>query len=234
MTPPTPPTPPTSPPDHLAAAYTGLLAALAAVEDDGSWAPTGCTGWSVRDLTHHCWGDTQRALVALHTPTGAEADLDGTTYWADWGSDPESAAAGRRFTRVSASLFLHWEQLREAYDATARAVLHAASAAPVGGRVRTQGHVLAVGDLLSTLAVEATIHHLDLVVHLPEVAGPSAAAVRPTRDVLDALAIEVAGLPFPSAWDDEVVVRLGTGRADADLAVREALGPLADRLPLFT
>ena len=30
-----------------------------------SWAPTGCTGWAVRDLVHHCWSDAQRALVAL-------------------------------------------------------------------------------------------------------------------------------------------------------------------------
>ncbi|OIJ88956.1 hypothetical protein BIV25_35300 [Streptomyces sp. MUSC 14] len=30
-----------------------------------------------------------------------------------------------------------------------------------------QGHVLSAGDLLTTLAVEATVHHLDLIAALP-------------------------------------------------------------------
>jgi hypothetical protein len=111
-------------------------------------------------------------------------------------------------------------------------VLHAASTAD-GGRVATQGHVLEVGDLLSTLAVEATIHHLDLVAHLPGVEGPGAATVLRTRQVVDAVALEVAGQPFPSGWDDAAVVRVATGRAEADGSVRAALGALADRLPLF-
>ena len=33
--------------------------------------------------------------------------------------------------------------------------------------VSTQGHALTVDDLASTLVVEATLHHLDLVRHLP-------------------------------------------------------------------
>jgi hypothetical protein len=34
---------------------------------------------------------------------------------------------------------------------------------PADVRLATQGHVLLAGDFLATLAVEATIHHLDLV-----------------------------------------------------------------------
>ncbi len=226
----------------LTAAYDGLLETLHTVDEEDSWAPTGCTGWSVRDLTHHCWSDAQRALVALHTPSDAPADLDSTTYWVDWGSDPAGAANGRRFTRVAASMFLLWEQLRDAYDATARAVLHAASAGSAGSshsadgeaRIVTQGHVLVVEDLLSTLAVEATIHHLDLVAHLPAAAGPRPEALRGARAVVDAVALEVGGLPFPTAWDDAVVVRIATGREELDVSVREGLGALVDRIPLFT
>jgi len=190
----------------------------------------------VADLTHHCWSDAQRALVALHTPSDAPADLDSTTYWVDWGSDPAAAASGRRFTRVAASMFLHWEQLREAYDACARAVLYAALTASADGegRVATQGHVLRESDLFNTLAVEVTIHHLDLVAHLPAGVGPRPEALRGAREVVDAVALEVAGLPFPTAWDDPVVVRIATGREEPDLSVREGLGVLADRLPLFT
>jgi hypothetical protein len=73
--------------------------------------------------------------------------------------------------------------------------------------VRTQGHVLAVPELVSTLVVEATVHLLDLTVDLPAAEGPSEAALAETRRVLEGL----HGGPLEGA-DLEVVLR-GTGRA---------------------
>src|SRR3954454_22052002 len=89
-------------------AYDGLARVVADCDEPSSWAPTGCRGWAVRDLTFHCLTDAQRALVALHSPTSAAPDRDAVTYWRDWAPDPVGAAAERRHVRVAASMFLAW------------------------------------------------------------------------------------------------------------------------------
>ncbi len=208
-------------------AYDTLLGVLARVSEEQSWRPTGCRGWAVRDLTHHCLADARRALVALHTPTVAAPDRDAVTYWADWTPDPEAAARGRRHTRVAASMFLDWEQLRALHAESAHAVLHAALHADPEQCVRTQGHVLRGGDLLSTLGVEATVHHLDLLVGLPEAARPATSGLREVRRVLDGL----LGTPAPSAWTDERYALVATGRTEPTADERAVLG---DRVPVFS
>ena len=52
--------------------------------------------------------------------------------------------------------------------------------------VRTQGRILTVADLLSTLSVEAAVHHLDLVLRLDR-PGPSAEPLAEVRRVLEGL-----------------------------------------------
>jgi hypothetical protein len=211
-------------------AYAALLAVLHEVDDDASWLPTGCRGWAVRDLTYHLLGDAQRALVALHTPADGAADRDAVTYWSDWAPDPDGAARGRRHTRVVASLFLVWDQLRSQYVETVAAVRHAAAAADPTVRVRTQGHALTVADLLSTLCVEATLHHLDLLVALPGLPGPTAAGLAEVRRVVDGLLGEPAG----ESLSDERYARLATGRAMADVAERALLRDVLGQLPVFS
>lgn len=218
-------------------AYHQLASAVATMTDERSWLPTDCVGWAVRDLVFHCLGDAQRGLVALHTPANGEPDRDAITYWTDWQPDPTGAgaAAGRRYIRVVASMFLHVEQLRELYVETAEAAVHAAAKADPHQLIATQGHVLATGDLLSTLAVEATIHHLDLAESL--CSGPDGGALLPApsglaevRRALDGL----LGRPVPIDWDDATYARKGTGRAPLTPAERDRLGRLADRFPLFS
>ena len=214
----------------LRTSYDAFVEVLRDVDDDASWNPTGCRGWAVRDLTYHCVSDAQRALVAMHTPTGEEADLDAVTYWADWGSDPVGDANGRRHTRVVGAMFGVWDQLRGLHAETATAVADAAAHIDPEQRVRTQGHVLRAADLLSTLSVEATIHHLDLVVELPGRPGPPVAGLAEVRRVLDAL----LGREAPPDWPDERYVRVATGRATPSAEELASLGPAAGRLPVFT
>jgi hypothetical protein len=210
-------------------AYDGLARVVAGCDEDRSWAPTACVGWAVRDLTFHCLSDAQRALVAVHTPTSAPADRDAVTYWRDWAPDPVGAANGRRFVRVAASMFSEWNQLRDVYLETAAAVSEALGSLPPDRRVRTQGHVLTLEDLASTLCVEATIHHLDLVHDLPH-EGPPAAGLAEVRRVLDGL----VGAAVKVAWSDERYARVATGRAEPTADEAQALGGLADRFPLFS
>ncbi|MEU0335158.1 maleylpyruvate isomerase N-terminal domain-containing protein [Streptomyces sp. NPDC006193] len=213
----------------LRAAYEAASAVVAGLGDDESWLPTGCTGWAVRDLVFHCLQDAQRGLVALHTPADGPADRDAVTYWQDWRPGTAGAANGRRWARVNGSMFLDFGQLRALYLETLAAAAHAAAAARPGLRVATQGHVLTAGDLITTLAVEATVHHLDLTVHLPHAPGPSREGLAAVRATLDAL----LGRPALPQWNDLHYARVATGRAALTGAERAALGAAAERFPLF-
>lgn len=136
------------PAEVLRAAYEAFASVVRPLGDEESWLPTGCEGWAVRDLVFHCVGDAQRALVALHTPASGPPDRDAVTYWRDWRPNPLGAANGRRWIRVSASMFLDFGQLHGLFLETAAT----AATRPVG-LVATQGHVLTAGDLMLTLAV---------------------------------------------------------------------------------
>ncbi|WP_189295482.1 maleylpyruvate isomerase N-terminal domain-containing protein [Streptomyces cinerochromogenes] len=219
----------TTPARVLRAAYEAASAVVAGLGDEESWLPTGCTGWAVRDLVFHCLQDAQRGLVALHTPADGPVDRDAVTYWQDWRPDTAGAANGRRWVRVNGSMFLVFGQMQELYLETLAAAVHAAEAADPGRRVATQGHVLTAGDLITTLAVEATVHHLDLTVHLPDAPGPSPQGLAAVRATLDGL----LGRPAPAEWSAERYARVGTGRAAPTDAERAALGAAAQRLPLF-
>lgn len=215
--------------EPLRAAYTAISDVVAALTDDDSWRATGCTGWSVRDLVFHCLCDAQRGLVALHTPVAGTPDTDAVTYWRGWQPGDPGAANGRRWVRVSASMFGVWDQLRDLYLETTAAVVNAADDVDRGRVVRTQGHTLRTADLLHTLAVEATVHHLDLITELPAAAGPSEPGLIAVRATLDGL----LGYAVPLDWSDRHYALAGTGRAELTPDERTRLGTDADRFPLF-
>jgi hypothetical protein len=104
-----------------------------------------------------------------------------------------------------------------------------ATGPPADGCFATQGHVLTLPSFLATLVVEAAVHHLDLVGHLPGRPGPGARPLRLVRSTLDGL---LGGAPA-TGWDDETYALVGTGRLPLGDADRAALGPLADRFPVF-
>jgi hypothetical protein len=214
----------------LEESYGAFVGVLSQVADEQSWNPTGCEGWSVRDLAYHHLLDAQRALVALHTPALPPADRDAVSYWQDWAPDPVGSTNHRRFVRVVASMFSQWDQLRGVHAQTCLAVVDAARSVVPERLVGTQGHVLAAGDLLSTLCVEATIHHLDLVTDLPGAPGPVPAGLTEVRRVLDGL----VGEPVATSWGDERYVRVATGRARPSEEELRELGPLTERFPLFS
>ena len=94
--------------------------------------------------------------------------------------------------------------------------------------MRTQGRVLTVADLLSTLTVEAAVHHLDLVLRLDR-PGPAAGPLAEVRRVLEGL----LGRAAAGGWDDATAARRGTGREPLTAEDRAELGAAADAFPLF-
>ena len=173
--------------------------------------------------------DAQRALVTCATPASGEADVDFVSYWAPFHPGAKGYAAHARFVRRVASSYRSDLVIAGLWAETAAAAVHAAATLPAEAKVATQGHVLFAGDFLATLAVEATIHHLDLSAGGDSLADPSRPGLAVTREMLDG----VLGKPVPVGWDDVDYVLRATGRAELTDGDRASLGALADRFPLL-
>lgn len=212
----------------LRIAYSDLATIAATLDEQDAWQPTRCAGWAVRDLLVHLLGDAQRGLVALATPAAGPADRDAVSYWADAADahDPEFRQLRAQRTIASA-----WRlaALTRAFGDTGRAVVTLAGRTSPDALVATRDHVMRVDDLVTTLAVEAAVHHLDLVVALGR-PGPRSEPLALVRRTLDGL----LGRPAPADWSDEWWALVGTGREPLGGRERRELGAEADLLPLLT
>ena len=212
----------------LSSAYRELSAVLSSLTVEEGFEPTGCAGWTAVDLGFHLLSDARRALVALHTPADGPADTTAVDYWTAW-RPPEPGDEDELWsTRIAASAHGGLLPIAARYAETTAAVVVAAGEARLAHLVRTQGRTLPVADLLSTLAVEAAVHHLDLVLRLDR-PGPSAGPLAEVRRVLEGL----LGTALPDRWDDVTAARRCTGREALTAQDRLQLGPAARRFPLF-
>jgi uncharacterized protein (TIGR03083 family) len=190
--------------------------------------PSRCLGWTRADLLYHLFLDAQRALVAFAAPATALADADFVSYWAPFRPGADTYAAHARFVRRSAAAYQSELAIVAQWKHTATAAAHAATALDGDARVATQGHVMAAGDFLATLTVEATIHHLDLVAGGRDLAGPPGLGLAVARETFDG----ILGQPVPAGWDDVDYALKASGRMPLAAGDRARLGALADRFPL--
>ncbi|MEV7095585.1 maleylpyruvate isomerase N-terminal domain-containing protein [Amycolatopsis sp. NPDC051045] len=207
--------------------WAALRAAVAALPDEDFAKPSGCRGWLVRDLVCHLVIDAQDVLITLVTPSEAETTHDAVSYWAvadtpPSGDDPLDALIGRLAAAYEDPALLKFH-----LDDVGSAAGRAAELADPGMRVTTQGMVLTAGDYLSAYVLEWTLHHLDLVAHVPSAARPPAEGSARTRAVLE----KIAGAAFPASFSDEDVLLVATGRRAPTEAETAELGDLAGRLP---
>jgi hypothetical protein len=210
----------------LPALLAELYAAEAAAVRDRPEADLGRptrTEWTVRELLFHQLLDAQRTLVALASPAaaGEEPDVDSVSYWRPFFPDSDWNAPHADFVRVAASAYSSGAVLLDHFTTTTEASARAVAAADPASLVHTQGHVISVADLASSLVVEATTHLLDLTVDLAGAPSPPPEALAEARRVLEGL----NGGPLPAAWADIEAVLKGTGRtplADDEYA---ELGP---------
>ncbi len=204
-----------------------MRAAVAGLEG-GQWAqPSGCTGWLVQDLVFHLVLDAQDVLITLVTPTDAAPTMDAVTYWqpADL---PTGVDAETAFVRRGAAAYRDADGLRRHFDDLAGAAARAAAAADPARRVETTDRVITTADYLGVYVAEWTLHHLDLVANLPEVAGPPPEGLAYTRQVLE----KFAGTTINDQLDDIDALRVVTGRRAPTETETASLGTLAARLPL--
>ncbi len=212
----------------LTTAYRDLAGVLGSLAPDEAWEPTGCAGWSVVDLGFHLLSDARRCLVALNTPAEAPADTDAVEYWRAWRPPEPGNETELWSTRIAASVHGGLPGISSRYAETSAAALVAASRVQPVDLIGTQGHVLTVADFLSTLTVEAAVHHVDLVLRLGR-PGPAPGPLAEARRVLEGL----LGSPLPARWDDVTAARRSTGREPLTDEDRAELGDRAAAFPLF-
>ncbi|MFF8288886.1 maleylpyruvate isomerase N-terminal domain-containing protein [Streptomyces sp. NPDC016309] len=213
--------------DLFSRSWTALLEAVADLPDEDFARPSGCTGWLVRDLVCHLVIDAQDVLITLATPSDAEPTRDAATYWnvveAPTGDDPLDALTVRLAAAYEEPGLLKFH-LNDVGSAAGRA----AGLADPGARVATRDVVLTAGDYLSAYVLEWTLHHLDLIAHLPDAAGPPAEGLARSRALLE----RIAGDALPPAFSDKDALLIGTGRRAPTEAERSRLGDLAGIFPL--
>lgn len=216
----------------LAQAYDGITRVVTDLDDADLQRPTRCRGWLVADLLFHVLCDAQRALVALASPAEGPADVDDVTYWRAFPSEGDDEGARHAWwARRSAAAFDRPGGIVRLWTETAPAAVRAAGAADPDGHVTTQGHVLRVPDLLATLTTEAVVHHLDLVLDLPDAPLPGVLATRVAVTTMDGLLSDDA--VRPAAWSDAEYLLKATGRLPLTDRDQLELGEVAGWFPLL-
>ncbi|GAA1386019.1 maleylpyruvate isomerase N-terminal domain-containing protein [Kitasatospora putterlickiae] len=211
--------------------WTALRAAAEGLAAEDFARPSGCAGWLVRDLVCHLVIDAQDVLITLATPSTAEPTRDAASYWRVADSPPDGEDPLDALTVRLAAAYGDPALLRFHLDDVGSAAGRAAELAAPGQRVATQGQVLTTGDYLDAYVLEWTLHHLDLVAHLPHVPRPPAEGLAAARRLLE----RVAAAPFPASFSDADALLVGTGRraaTPAERSVLAALGTLGPKLPL--
>ncbi|WP_077799810.1 maleylpyruvate isomerase N-terminal domain-containing protein [Streptomyces sp. JHA26] len=213
--------------DLFSRSWTALRAAVAGLPDEDFAKPSGCADWLVRDLVCHLVVDAQDVLITLVTPAEAEPTVDAVSYWKvgdrpPTGEDPLDALTVRLAAAYEDPRLLAFH-----LDDVGSAAGRAAELADPGARVGTRGEVLTAGDYLTAYVLEWTLHHLDLIAHLPDAAGPPAQALAHSRASLE----KIAGTAFPASFTDTDALLVGTGRRAPTGAEEASLGGLAARLP---
>ncbi|MCI2416954.1 maleylpyruvate isomerase N-terminal domain-containing protein [Saccharopolyspora sp. K220] len=213
--------------DLFSPSWAALRTAVAELSDEDFAQPSGCAGWLVRDLVCHLVIDAQDVLITLVTPADAEPTRNALTYWdvaetPPTGDDPLDAL----IVRLAAAYEEPW-LLKFHLDDVGSAAGRAAELADPGLRVSTRDQVLTAADYLAAYVLEWTLHHLDLIAHLPDAAEVPAQGLARSREMLE----KIAGAAFPASFSDEDALLVGTGRRAPTDAEKAELGELAARLP---
>ena len=213
--------------DLFSLSWAALRRAVAELPDEDFAQPSGCTGWLVRDLVCHLVIDAQDVLITLVTPVEAEPTRDAVTYWNVTSTPPTGDDPLDALTVRLAAAYGDPGLLKFHLDDVGSAAGRAAGLADRTTRVGTRDEVLTAGDYLSAYVLEWTLHHLDLVAHLPRAPRPPAEGLARSRGMLE----RIAGAGFPGSLSDTDALLIGTGRRAPTAAERSGLGELAARLP---
>ncbi|MFG1945554.1 maleylpyruvate isomerase N-terminal domain-containing protein [Nonomuraea sp. NPDC048826] len=212
--------------DLFGRSWTALRTAVADLPDDAFTRPSGCAGWLVRDLVCHLIIDAQDVLITLVTPANGPPTRDAITYWEVSSTPPTGEDPLDALTVRLAAAYGDPRLLRFHLDDVGSAAGRAAELADPHALVTTRDEVLSTGDYLAAYVLEWTLHHLDLVAHLPSVPGPPEEALARSRQMLETIAGTPFPTSFPTSFTDEETLLIGTGRRTPTATQRATLRDL--------
>lgn len=204
---------------------------MAQLPDDAFERPSGCRGWRVRDLVHHLALQAQDVLITLATPAETAPTDDALSWWTPTPTMPDGRSPHDALIVRMADAYEGADQVRESFEHVAAAAGRAALLAHPDLPVSARGRTLTVRDHLGALVLEATLHHLDLVTHLPGAERPPAEGLSAAREMVE----RRLRIRLPQEWTDADALRVATGRRTATSQERtelDALGVRGQMLPL--
>lgn len=207
--------------------WAALRTAVDGLPDESFTHASGCSGWLVRDLVCHLIIDAQDILITHATPAETEPTRNSVTYWEVGTARPTGEDPLDALTVRLAAAYEDPGLLKFHFDDVGSAAGRAAELADPNSRVSTRGHVLTAGEYLSAYVLETTLHHLDLIAHLPNVGEPPFEGLAWSRE----LAEKIAGFAFPASFSDRDALLVGTGRRAATAAEEDELGKLTEQIP---
>jgi hypothetical protein len=208
--------------------WAALREAVAGLDDAQFGEPSGCTGWLIRDLVCHLVIDSQDVLITLATPADSPVTRDAATYWEVVEALPDDDPLDALTMRLAAA-YGDPSLLKFHLDDVGSAAGRAAGLADPDARVSTRGQVLTVRDYLDAYVLEWTLHHLDLIAHLPHAAPPPAAGPAFSRKLFET----ITGAALPASWADIDVLLVGTGRRPPTPAEQADLAAVGARVPVI-
>lgn len=214
--------------DLFGRSWAALREVVAGLADEDFQKPSGCTGWLIRDLVCHLVIDAQDVLITLVTPADSAPTRNSVTYWEVVESLPADDPLDALTTRLAAA-YGDPSLLKFHLDDVGSAAGRAGEFANPDARVSTRGQVLTVRDYLDAYVFEWTLHHLDLIAHLPGAPAPPAEGLAFSRTLLET----AAGAALPGSWADADALLIGTGRRPATAAEEADLRTTDARVPLI-
>jgi hypothetical protein len=161
----------------LAEELDDLRSIVAGLSDAELVRATGCQGWRVADLLVHLRLGAEDPLHGLAAPCEDPADRNYVSCWEDWPARSEVTFSDVRLIWAMAAWYTTANGLRRHFDDVV-AIAATASRAARAGHVRLHGHVQTTEDFVAMWAVEFCVHHLDLLVGVPDRPGPTAGCCR--------------------------------------------------------
>lgn len=217
--------------DAHADAYDEITRFLSTLDEADLARPSRCAGWLVGDVVFHLMLDAQELLVSMGTPADHEGRLDHVAYWRNYAtirSDADDLMTARH-VRLGAAAYPGPQALVDHWTQTARAAIQLAGYATDSRVVRSYGFAMTITDMLAVSAVEATIHHLDM---LGDLAGKPVPRPGPTELTVRTLDALLGNVDRPD-WDDHLFILKTTGRLPLDVPEKRFLDSLGVRIPLI-
>jgi hypothetical protein len=229
--------------DLFGPALVGLLRAVQSLGEEDFALPSGCPGWTVRDLLFHLVVGAEDVLITLVTPADADSPRHGDAldYWAavtrpgkdSAGRDTETTTSRNpldaQIPRIAAA-YLSPDLLRDHQLEIGGAAARAAGRSDADELLLNGDQVLRTDDFLASYVLEWTLHHLDLLAHLPSGTdpGPGGAPLAASRQAVEA----IIGRELPTSLADADALRIATGRRSPTPEEHRVLSRVIGFLPV--